>query len=927
MKIFIKRERGRISTIKCTWRMPIVFMSFLTVFFITAYGLDGYRDINKEKKEIISVLHQNLSITKDKWFGLYTDTHDFASMQNEIEYKNEKYYIDLRSCNSIETFLLDSIKVNKLEQALRKIGDIRCNALIITPSISSKVVKMLIERMTIENKLVVNFGLTCSSSDINPMKKGGAQYQMDYVNSKTHWKAFAPLQISITNCSEIDLKDILNWFSTRKIEQLTIDNSDIKELILEKNTVQKRHYIALKRLPSLKRLVLPKVEAESLVDITIHTFIQLLTKIMKYWNIDIDPIQEGLYLDKNTFKSLVCTYKSSTNESIREVSNVKNLYLNYMPYTVQEIKDIALWIQVETVIIYVNYCNGCKLHKENVIREENLLYKLKNMRIECTKSPFYQILIELNQWNIKQDRASEFIQKVGKTHSEPIYSTIYCSLCHPHHLISSFSIRLEKSKELHEAVDEILKYYDTVPIYAHYKLFNVYGFKSMIVSSNIILLEKIFKCIGQRIRVDILSFHDIKGSNFLNSQEEALLYTMCPITGFILEELHFYNSALAFVKYMLVKYKYFFVSNSSVRKIYIDCKEAKKEEVYDVCREIEKKDFSGILLSNVSKVIDEMRKEYYDLIFECLKDRISLLFDNSTSPIKMSDIANCIFSKCIALSSAYINMLKEKSQPNYNKSKREKLFEFLIEESVEKTCAQMEGFLETIDAITELNVIICNYDPNHYTSAAFLNTFLEKIIEIFMDVKTIYVFNLRISEKEQSLVCLGEYIEKKNKYGTKRIYFETRKLFIGKEELAGRSYIIGDGNLISLVEGKLKESNVCINYIAMPLITGVYNSNTSCKKISFWINEAINLDLCIVCLESASKIIERYIIKSCGHSLCRSCACNLHIQQKSISKRCPKCQGPANFGGPFYLLSLKESVKEGVYLKEEDFEFVYTTHV
>ncbi|KAI5176449.1 hypothetical protein NEFER01_2169 [Nematocida sp. LUAm1] len=535
-------------------------------------------EMRKEKKEIAEILLDYLHIQKHT--DMYTASKNSIPIMHDIckrmEYRkeNNRYYIDL-----IDFYITRNNPKSKFhnyerfEKALKRIGGIRFDFVYINSYLPLAFAKMLIRRIVVEHDLNINCSqwsiVSTGQSNSNPTRCTAHD-----IFSKTQWEEPTTFQLSLNRCSEGTIQDILKSVTTRAIRKIVISSSFIEKLDLEGVEIINGCSITLLELTSIKRIV--SLEAKEK---------QSISSDASTTNTSSAPnaVKSSLYLDRISLKSLANSYKETENAEERKVLRVKNLHLEYAPYTFQEIADMGCssWIQIKNLIIHADICDECHIYKEDLIVEKSLPDVVKKMGVQHTTTTSACRIVNnnLESWNNRDTAFHRFLQAISDE-SAPAMSYKYCLNGHPKYFMNSFQIDLKDSTKIQEAIAMFRESYDMMSAYTMYKSIAICG--SGNAFNDLELLASIIKCMGPRIQVESIFFHNIKEWSGLGSQKEDHMSIGMPKTKFIVKGLYFNQSEEGFIKSMLTRHTHplqakIYVNNKiSTKKYQEDLMEAAK---------------------------------------------------------------------------------------------------------------------------------------------------------------------------------------------------------------------------------------------------------------------------------------------------------------------------------------------------------------
>ncbi|KAI5172933.1 hypothetical protein NEFER03_1939 [Nematocida sp. LUAm3] len=519
-------------------------------------------EIENEKKEIAKVLLEYLSIKKEENTNTSSSCGALDSLYKRMEYKKEddQYYIDLVDFSITKSSLeLTFHNYGRFEKALERIEGIRCENVYINSYIPLRLIEILIRRMVIKHDLNIN----CSHLGIMKLqesdKDNNTEYEMPNILSKTGWDEPTSFQIFFISCSNNTIQTILNCFCPRAIKKIIVSKSSIHVLDLKEAATIHGYYIVLLGLAFINRIPFLEVEGKPSIKLKARP---------TSTSSDSNAVENSLHLDRTTLKSLANAYKTTQNRDKRKVLQVKNLHLEYAPYTFQEIAGISgsSWIRIESLTIHADICDVCGIYKKELIVEKDLLGMVKKMKIRhLTGTPTYEIVNSiLGRWNNTSIIAHHFLKLISHDAKLKMINTYYSSAHrHPIYFIRSFTIYLKDSTRIQEAIDMFQQNCDMMSAYTVFQTITIY--ESGNTFNDLKLLARIIKCMGPRIKIDSISFHNIKEYVSLGPQKEIPSFIRMLRTTFIMKNLYFIQSTKSFINGVLINYNY-----SPVPKIYIN---------------------------------------------------------------------------------------------------------------------------------------------------------------------------------------------------------------------------------------------------------------------------------------------------------------------------------------------------------------------
>ncbi|KAI5173305.1 hypothetical protein NEFER03_2239 [Nematocida sp. LUAm3] len=822
MEIFLKKERRKKHTLGCSWTVYVVLLSlvFNTAMCTsgragmdaknntsrsmmnpktTIQGFDGTKSAEKEKekREIAATLIYYFDILPKGSFNyLTTDT-----LYPKIKHISpaQYVYIDLSGHDmiSVLTSPLTFNEAYDLERIIEKIEAIRCRGVCVDSKLSFKVAEMLIERMLVDNEINTSELYSVSNDPHLPNPVNIININRQRILSEVGWKVSKHIRLSIEGCPKNAIESILNMVQNNIIGSLVIKDSSIDVIDLKKHNISEECCVVLVNLLDIKEISLQveekeeieeekekkeKVERKEVKKLEVGekvdevqfktSFKEMAQEMLKiidmYWS-DSKEIRKSLYLDRNTFKTLAQAYKKLQNVSVRKVLQVKNLYLDYVPYTFQEVADLScgLWIQATTVIIRAEYCDECGIQKEDIMIESDFLETFSNIGVECSRFLVARDIIEFKKWELDDEDA--YFHRHIKTFlfSPKILSEEFeqCTNHHKKYLIYQFIIHLKNSKEIQKVIEEFQKKRDMETVYIYYKYISIQGYEEC--EEGVKLIEDIFKCMGQRIKVDLLRFYNIKESIGLDAQKQDSPCLLVPKTKFILKDLQFSNTEEAFIIRILDKYTY-----SPNATILVEYSGTTKRDIYSLIRKILNHQFFMIYIKNIFNVLEEIQQIDYpfkptqpnDLTIG--KDILQLL-------LQYPLFFNLLFQgEDHTLSPGYLSQFVEEKEKNkqdqdiFRRRNTVVIQHYLICYSIEEACKNLNGFSQTICSITHLEIFMFSLSTKYFTTFKEVCSLIGLVKDIFVCVKKLTFFNLRVKEEQEEEVLSGlyEFIYTKKKH-------------------------------------------------------------------------------------------------------------------------------------------------------------------
>ncbi|KAI5171428.1 hypothetical protein NEFER03_0787 [Nematocida sp. LUAm3] len=923
MEIFLKREKRRTYIIAYAWKILVALIMLLS----TMYGIEDFLEesanIEEEKNKIIDVLMSNFNIfITSANHDYYLDVHYLYLRIKHIDMDINsagKYYIDLEGYDITRNgHRPKRFDYNSVQNILKTIGAIRCRRLYIGQDIPLKVTKMLIERTAIEKNIEIygnfkeniDFGasfLNCTTCHLRKKILG-----------QLNWNITNPISISIGWCPWEFIEDFLEkWIGVREIKQIYVYHSNIDKIDFQKLKMAEGCSIGLEDFPHTKKIVLPK---EAMI---MYKYIRLLSlpnleKISNIRNIYYGRTIDNLSLDKSSFKALIKAYRECI--SLENFLLVKALHLFCMSRTFQEVWGKSFpWIIAEKIIIYIEYCKFCGISKE-----EDMVYyspeAIKTMDIRYLEGPVYKnIANDIAKFLDKRMQSRIFLKRIEgmsvQISTRFFKCQNYITSENNYARLPQLKIYLKNSKSIQEAIEEFQKSYNTLCVHAHYSMLDIDGFEA--IKEDTKVLRKMFTCMGARIKVDMLRFHNVKGSIDEEVSEEKLIFVDPPKIMFAVQSVEFYNSKVSFIRSMFTKYIY-----PPGVTVVIDCMGIKKEEdLWGLFPRMIRKELFEVKLMNTEKIMEDLHKN------GCSIDK--KLLDSENNPVlpignlkwakKTPYIINSIFSKKNTISSAHLSKLARESLKESKKTKnRKELFHFLVSNSVEEAYRELKRCMKTVYHVVWVGIYIYDLDTNNASIDSGLLSWVGMLKEVFVDLEVLCILNLMIQEHEVKCWNISHVVDPlKNMCRLQDVVLKHYTLIDeqGKDITTQLDY---KERIVKCYSGeeildKLANTNIAINlrvlwYMLQSIVT-------EDEILSNWIKSILDDEECIICGESISKIAEAYIMWHCGHWQCMKCAIKCakgYLEADSDKDRntCHMCRAPAEFDKEFYLLNLKDPERE-----------------
>ncbi|KAI5176496.1 hypothetical protein NEFER01_2035 [Nematocida sp. LUAm1] len=902
---------------------------FLTVvlLFSTAYA------VHITKEEVADTLLKYFNPEGDQDLSI-------PNIYSYIDDADSMYSIDFKDCNleiseNLKNFQEDDW--NRFKEILTSIRAIRCNSMYLRIENLERVMPLSIIKMIIERVVAIEvfqissvFNTFIHNEDVQDIT---TDYNIDDVAPNMLldpvWEETNPLDLYIYGCSSKLTKIVMEHYKTRPLNFLLCSHIGGEKMDLSNIIISDKFNIELKNLLKVESIVFPDVSDISCETIDLHNIPHLKELIGGYKFLSTNRSEnQSLTIDGNIFKFCRNSFTEEMTSTPKKFLEVKKLELMNMPSTDKEIQKLFFspWICANTMHIQI-LPRTCYVSNENVEK----LYTLEviaRMGIQLTNNDKYAYSIQ--NPNEIETYTHEFLKSIAMNSNLVEDIKIMCpSLSYIEEndriecTVSYIRIDLSDSDKIKAAIKKLQTQYDTLCVHVGYIQILINGFDAPKNWTEV--LSSLLACMGHGITAKTLSFCNMEEPIEENAQEKT--DDSCIRVRkykFILDKLIFGNCKIGFIRHMLTKYSY-----APKAKIHIDCRNFEEEEIWSICQNTVDYQFSKVVLNNASNLMKRMQEKGYIFSYN-MEDVLILELGNPQWLIENSQIVKYIFQERSTLSTTYLSTLasKHKDSPNGEQSEKD-LCQFLVGISIAEACSELKDFSTTIDRITFLGIFIHNSDTAPFTTVEELFAFIKIIRDIFVDMKLLSIFNLRIKEEEtHRLSELNALVNTEDKHKLKNIFLRDYKIAGAKDTaLSGESetktlhYSIGGSYLRYLLENRLKEKNVSISCKALSLLFGDNSESNSNVNLEEWEKRLINDELCPVCYDS-SEISEIYIMHRCKHCVCRTCALGCYT---GGGNTCPFCRTIANFNRPFYTLQLKDITKENP--TEEDFEFVETHHL
>ncbi|KAI5172938.1 hypothetical protein NEFER03_1944 [Nematocida sp. LUAm3] len=909
MEISMRKGREGFFSVVHVLKMLIVAMSMLSMVLGINSFFESSESIKYKKRIVEEMLLQYFNVESVSSTTLRLKPIYYFSRILNRSIKENYTYIGLTGDLIRRRALNYRMWPNPMdiERSLTKadIGGIKCKSFYIDSILPFKLVKMLIDQMVVEEKLHVNgFAWQPESCD-TLLNKEKMVYVHQSMLSKINWHTPQPLELLIDYCRENVVGYIFQWVGTRTVKKLSVKGSDMEVLDLREVKITKKCHIAITSHKDLEHIELPKIEEKEYAYIKLH-------RLPKLKGISGNSIHEStalvvneLWIDRNTFIALAKSYKAErADHPVRKGFHAKNVHLDYMPHTFEEMAGMSyIWLQAEKMILHIEYCDLCSISKETVLMEEDVLGRLRSAGIACLGAPVYKDLDKRDKLDKKPKWSRQFIRKVGCIKQQIDLDVFKCSQSSTNHsALLSLQIYLKNSDMLQAAIRKFQERYDQVSIHTHYEIISIYGDTD--TNSDLNLLMDIFSCMGLQIKISALYFSNIKKFVQENAQKHTKLSIAASKITLILNSLYFYSLEAAPIIDMLSMWAY-----PPGCKIFIDCQTIKNQEDWVGIGQKLDQGFSEIVLRNASMAV-KILCELYDSLAQGVRRNITLELENPEYFIKMSDVADCLKSGGSILSSSLLSALVEdKDAKNLPK--------FLVYKSVGAACEALEQFTQKIGSVIDLKILICNSGTSSTTTVKELSCLIEALMQVFVDVKIIRIFSLRIKEEEvRSLFKLRYYIDISYKHPLSHIYLRGYKTN-DREQLKILNYMVGENKLNWLLKKSLREKSVLVDRRAIPFI----QEHTYDRKLDPWEKDLIEEKKCVSCKdEFETKTTSAiYIMKQCKHWMCIDCVTKHKIHYHNNT--CPICNIQIVLSEDLYYLCLKSSIAKKETPMEDDFNF------
>ncbi|KAI5138652.1 hypothetical protein NEAUS07_2420, partial [Nematocida ausubeli] len=752
MKIALRRTRRTRETAYTTayaWKMLAVFTMLLPMVCSMESSLGKPADIERRKREIAEILLKN--------FKMYTilpkQTTKYNLTTDHLLSKTEYVKLDKQStgqyCIDVKEYEI-KIKGLKVENQgdihtiMEDIGVIRCKKLYIDPNTPFELVKMLFERIVVEKSIEL-IGLSWENMNrVTPLLNDNTCSLREKTVLSLKWAATKPLKIYIAYYPWKFTESILNkWVGTREIDKIYLHHSHIEEINLQGLKMAEGCFLIIDSFSNTKSILLPKEAVGKYMCIQLLNLTNL-KHISNICDVYSSTAIDNLILDQHSFKALIETYRKKA--SLQTVLSVAALDLFCMPHIIQEKTNVSFpWIVAKEITLYVEYC----IMFCDIFEIEDMPYyspeELKSIGIDCLAIPDYKNLTaKLSKYLDKCIWSGKFLKRIGGLDKEQISPQFFkCPYTEENKGVSKqlpqLNICLKDSTNIQEAIEEFQKNYTELAIHAHYSILNIDGLDALEEDTKV--LGKMFACMGVKIRVEMLRFHNIKGSIGDETEEKDSPLVDSPMSKFRLQSIEFYNSEISFIRSMLTKYNYF-----SEAVIVIDCKEIEEEEdLWGLLPKLIKNEFSEVDLRNARGILDAMRK-----IGCSIDPKLLGIPGNLVLPIEnikwikgFPHIFDYIFPKKNNLSPTHLSMLeKESLKESSKKRNRRELSYFLVSNSVEEAYKELNGNIEPIYHVVWMGLYIYNM----YTGCENLNDNLSRLVgmlkKVFVHLEVLCLLNL-----------------------------------------------------------------------------------------------------------------------------------------------------------------------------------------
>ncbi|KAI5176393.1 hypothetical protein NEFER01_2263, partial [Nematocida sp. LUAm1] len=924
MKIFLRRERRRNYTIPCTWKVFVVFITLLSIGLSTescleeeGYISNGRSESSKSSKivydKIVDVLMDNFNIEH----SMYPYCISRKNLYTIIEYIEDigKYSIDLKEFE-IRIILGNEEKLNQinkdLETILKRIDTIKVNIMYIdTEKVSDTIFSMLIERVVAVTELCIGGEYWWKKhQNISVLNDNMEKTEIDVSLTKKQEKSIEISQIVIHQVSEWIIGDILEYVKIYTIKTLVIKTDRMKHLRLNQfNAKNADTIIYIEWGYLLESIIFPGNDITRSLSVKLYDLPKLKSVENIFMNSSIAVELKNLYIDRATFKALSLelssevelSAKENEHKPIKKIFLAQNTFIEYAPYTFQELASDCSVPWIETVnMTFLTECDRHVCELREVSNQPYYLTMLKNIGINCLKFCGYDVFVDRDQSKNKSQYSVIFIQKLIKPPGIIMKNHFVCpSKSEGRIKISFLKIDLEESDKIQEVINEFQKKYDMLYSHAHYIDIHIHGCKEP--NNWYDVMVNAFRWLGQEIKIDNLSFRSMKNlTNSDEKKEEPRPSSIeLPKIKFILSNLYFYDSEISFIKHILDNYSY-----APEATILIDCHKIEEKDFWDLCEKIEKEhEFSKVILKNAPKIIEKVCKKP-DQIDPSLKNKFMISKGKPEYRVSLSDIADCISLKTSTLFSTNLfelkkNILKNASTDISNNNK--KVFYCLVSSSMQEACDGLSKVMKErggeieIDSLLYLDIFIYNYCSNDdsFTTIEQVSRLIKLINKVFKKLATLTILNLRMKEKEyKNIKTLNALIDPTNKHGLQGVFLrgyiinddeeEETVLCIkqkkepclhdkveasGKEALETLDYRIGKNRLNYLVDQKLREGNVLVDHSAIEFILNFTKEKKGEYDRSLWEYNILYYRGCKVCNSASNGSKSIVIISKCKHCI------------------------------------------------------------
>ncbi|KAI5172387.1 hypothetical protein NEFER03_1490 [Nematocida sp. LUAm3] len=516
MNIWLRKENTKNYKTAYTsiWKSLVAFGMLFNVG--KSMGLCLGKPESIDSHGIANVLGHHFNILYKTFYDRVCPINVY-SLCSKIECIEGKYHINLTGYD-IERKALEEVALEnrRLKEVFAMIKDIRCTNLYVTSQLSWELVRMLIERIIVENALHIQNidGRSKYTNSVRNLHK--IEFCMKNIPSKLTSAFFAPMALYISYCPAAVVNAILNWAENRRLKEIVIGNvSDITNLSLKNINIEKDMKITIKDLPNTKNIVWPNHTNKN------YAFIKL-SGIPKLANINITNIctfqssmvlVDNLFLDRVILKALVALGKENENIFAKKVLRVATIHLNYMPYTFQEMSDTAssaIWLIAQNAIIYIEHCAYCRIPKDYTSNALNIFNVLKNVGILYEMGAAYKSLVDQQELEDKYNSSRKFLEEIG------IEAQIIGQKCFEcpknsmlkhrksHRMLPPLKICLKDSEKLQKAIEKFHEKYDMLSAHAKYTIIDICGFDASKASFK--LLVDMFACMRPKVKANALLF-------------------------------------------------------------------------------------------------------------------------------------------------------------------------------------------------------------------------------------------------------------------------------------------------------------------------------------------------------------------------------------------------------------------------------------